>query len=828
MRQPGIGMSPAALPRFIAASWPAARWLYVAILGVFGSVAPAIAEPPARLDRYGDPLPPGAVARLGTVRFRCGGALKSMAVSKDGTRLLTVSSDGRLMMSDAVSGRRRELTQGLQEKVSAAAFAPDGQSFVSIAEDTHQSIVIRNSETGRQRLRIRGDESGIACIACSPDGAIVATGSKLNGTITLVSIAAGRITKKFDSHEGSITCLAFSPDGKTLASAGEDGLIRIWNIESGRKVDQIAAKQKQIRCLTFSPSGTLLVSASESVIRLWNAVGGAQVGELTGHAKDVESLAFLRDGKSLVSAGDDGTIRLWDLESKSLRRVVGEKCDSISQIALSNDERTIYVATGLAIRVLDMATGNDITPTHEVEDCVYCLAYSSDGRHLAAGGNERSIRIWDLQSGGWGRREGHEGYVFSVAVSPDLKTVASAGGKPFLRLHPLADEKGCVTVKGPKAIVFCVAFSSDGRLLVSGDGDHHIRVFDVKTERELARFQGEETEVYAVAVSPDCKTIASGGAAHTVHLWDLATHAVTNFPVQESAIHGLAFSPNGRMLASTGDSNTVRLWDVATTRAGLTLSGHEQAVNRIAFSPDGRTVATCSGDGTVRLWEVLTGDERWRFVGHDGDVYGVTFSPDGRRLASSSADTSVLIWDLTAFEAGSQSLCRLTPTDQGRYWNDLADVNAAKAYQAIHALARDPEHSVAFLRERLHPVPRLDEKKIAQLLLDLGDRKYYVRERASYALANLGEPVMPALANLLGETDSLEVRRRAEKLLERRPVIPPGPVLRTVRAIEVLETIGTPAAKQSISSLLSGEPTALETNEAKIALERMARQSATK
>jgi hypothetical protein len=244
-------------------------------------------------------------------------------------------------------------------------------------------------------------------------------------------------------------------------------------------------------------------------------------------------------------------------------------------------------------------------------------------------------------------------------------------------------------------------------------------------------------------------------------------------------------------------------------------------VTSFAFSPDGRTLAASCSDQAVRLWEVASGRQRRRFVGHAGSVFSVAFAPDGKRLATGASDTTALVWDVTGLgEEGPQAVDLPAQEVEG-LWAGLGG-DAARAGRAVWKLAAAPRQAVPLLRGRLRPAAA-DEARMTRLIADLDSDRIAVREKAAQELEQLGDIAEPALRKALAGPPSAEVRRRAGQLLERLggPVTAPG-LLRSLRAVEVLEHIGTPGAREVLESLARGAPGGRLTREARASLERLA------
>ncbi|KAJ6016426.1 hypothetical protein N7540_011017 [Penicillium herquei] len=321
---------------------------------------------------------------------------------------------------------------------------------------------------------------------------------------------------------------------------------------------------------------------------------------------------------------------------------------SVRSIAWSPDGRQL--ASGSddnTVRIWDPTTGQSVSTFEGHSDPVQSIAWSPDGRQLASGSLDNTVRIWDPATGqSVSTLEGHSDWVLSIAWSPDGRRLASGSLDNTVRIWDPATGQSVSTLEGNSDWVNSIAWSPDGRQLASGSDDNTVRIWDPTTGQSVSTFEGHSDPVQSIAWSPDGRQLASGSEDNSVRIWDPATgQSVSTLEGHSDSVESIAWSPDGRRLASGSLDNTVRIWDLATGQSVSTLEGHSQWVWSIAWSPDGSRLASALSDNTVRIWDPATGQSMSTLKGHSNSVLSIAWSPDRSQLASGSSDKTVRIWD---------------------------------------------------------------------------------------------------------------------------------------------------------------------------------------
>jgi RNA polymerase sigma factor (sigma-70 family) len=797
-------------------------------------------------------LPEGAVARLGSPKWRNLGQFHaSLLFSSDGQTII-VQDYQTLQALDFETGRVHWRVSGFGGDGLMAPL-PGGQLLL-LAHSVARIIDKTSGKELRQLSVGPGFERDIVS-----DGRRLAihegSGSHAYATVVYDLKTGAELWHHggFKDPNGICYPVGFIPErselvlqtvnhpemGIRVLDANTQKTLREWKLPARKGFEYYKPR--------LSPDGKLLWAGADKNVRLWDVATGKEQFTWPGHTDDVIQAAFTADSKRLLTAGKDLTLRWWDLAAaKELGKIAFGKRAWTLAVAPDGERAAAVCGGESTLRRFDLKAGRELPLPDGHTNRIEQLAFLPDGSRLLTAGLDGTVRVWDLASKRTVQTWTPEQMSLNwLAVSSDGKLAATAGyNDGIIRIYDLTRGKELRFLTPPFQIVGGIAFAPKSSTLAAGGtiGGDSIHLWSAESGKLIKKLAGHSHGTGSVWFTSDGQRLIStvsdralamglvqGQTAEaTPHIWDLATGRAILLNAESARV--VVPAPNGYSVAVIRQSQRTLeccLLELASGQKRLTLIAEGYTMGPLVFSPDGRLLATprfylpgqSSRQPGVLLWDMGTGKERHRFDA--GDIWSFAFSPNGKTFATGGIDGTVLLWDMSKVPRVATATINVT---DDALWADLA-ADASRAYQAIVNLSQMGDRGVKVLGKRLKPAVPVDPKVLAKLIDDLDDPSFAVRTKATGELTALHDRAAPALKARLKTTTSAEVRRTIEQLLDKlEGYLTDGDLLRQVRVVEVLERTEAPTARQPLEELSKGAPEARLTQEAKATLERLAKR----
>ncbi len=845
-------------------------------------IAQPAAEPPADKPRAADqdPLPQGSSFRLGSTRFRLGLPIASLTVSPDESTAIAVNSSSGIgfgwgSVFDLKTGHMEQQLTRLAGEAFAdnepIAFTPDGKHIVTKERFNVQVIEAATTKLLRTFAmpQPKGSYHRSEWIAVTPDGKKIATTSQ-GSTVHLLDFETGETIRDFPNanpesiHKNgfdSVLTVAFTADGKRMVMGGYynlqgDYFARLVDLATGKElVRYMHGKQGYgVRTLAISPDGkTLATGADEPVLRLFDLETGNLIRAFPRDGGSrMYSVAFSPDGKT-VAAGAN-SVRLYDVATGEERLKIDRRARGLRFV---DGGKNLVGAVSGTIERWEVATGKSLIPDG-ADSSITRIFVNGKGDRVVTLGQESDVQIWDASHGtrlrtlraAWQRKIAMSGdgkyLVWSVPdkkrtyTDPNFKNVAYEVNR--LQVYDIEADRVLDRFADFQGDATEIAFVAEDKKLVTVDHRNGmVRVWDFATGKEEGSFHAvrekerkQSQPVWQSSVSPDGKLLAVGyvlrrggegglerlGSSenYPVRVWDLTTgKELHEFANRFRYLQGLAFSPDGQWVVGARGTNEFPMpkpetvvWSARTGKDVVTIPTF--AVSAV-FSPDGRHLATGSVDGIVQLWETASWSVRSEHKGQATRINALSFAPTGSRLYSGGLDTSVLAWDTRIPVATGSG-------DLASAWTDLESRDARRALLAQSQFLAGPGEAIKIFSARIPAAEAIDPKRIERWIDDLDAAEFATRDAATTSLQNAIPQTGPLLEKRLAGNVTVEVRQRITQILSKREEKTPAQ-LRQIRAVHIMEQLGTAEAKALLQTWASGYADAELTRHANQTLRRL-------
>ena len=541
--------------------------------------------------------------------------IRTVQYSPDGKTIAVACFDQSAKIFDAESGKQlATLPLSNTNGTNSVSFSPNGNTIAT--GGLHAFVILWDTKTYREKMRLKGHGIRIYCAMYSPDGTMIASVDK-KGLGIVWDATTGEEISRLQGHQDGIESVEFTRDSQYVITAGWDGSVRFWDPQTGEENEDLRHVAHQgAMCLATSPDGTYVASSGfGDVIELFDYQNDQTIRFQHGCQRQMYGLCFSPDGKEFASANFDGSIKRWSTDKQQL----------IDRIDMKD-------------------RGSEDRPSAPL-----AVAWSSDGRTIVSGHEDGSVRIRDPVSGSIRHRiDAHDAEVAAIAISKDGRRLASCGCDHVVHIWNLVELNNgrnvdSTKLQGHTDWVVAGVFSPDGKWLATGSIDKTIRIWNAETGERVQLLTNHKTIVRSVDFSPDGKWLVSGEDKGTVIRWDTASWSPKNL-MRRNKFRCARFSPSGDRVAIGFEVGGLRIFETRTWQETKVLE-KTFGLTSIDWSPRGQLLIVGNLRGKIMLRDAESGESIKTFGQHGNSITSVDFAPSGNAFVSGSVDKRLCRWN---------------------------------------------------------------------------------------------------------------------------------------------------------------------------------------